>query len=399
VDVTGDGVRELLMGSTVNNEGEHHAGKAVVFSYDRSVGSCEILLHLRDPEQVVYDNLGAALTGTDDIDGDGIPDIAVGEPGDDTRADSAGAVLVFSGLNGQLLRRLTDPAGAGNHRLGRSVADVGDVDGDGIGDLAAGTQYGERVVLFSGADGSVLRTLTDPGGAAGERLGWHIAAVVDLDGDGARDVIAGAPWADVGGVVDAGRAVVLSSAGGPRLAELRNESDAASNHFGWFVAAIGDLSGDGADELMVGVPYENLDTGADAGTFSVFALEAECDGDGVTPFAGDCDDGNDDLWGLPSEARDLWLHDDKQTVEWSPPAEPGTGSTVLYDVLASTYPDEFGTAICLETGMTGTSATDDETLAPDTLRCYLVRAVNGCGPGALGTWGEEGWPREGWCPP
>src|SRR5688572_6875893 len=78
--------------------------------------------------------------------------------------------------------------------LGRSVAALGDVDGDAVPDFAAGapewtgspTPAG-RIVVVSGRDGRIVRTFRNETGAP--NFGAHVAPAGDLDGDGARDIL------------------------------------------------------------------------------------------------------------------------------------------------------------------------------------------------------------------
>jgi len=238
-DITGDGLPELIAGGTLTNVPLHHGGKAIVFS-PAPDGACGVLFTLSDPDLTIYANLGFAAAGLEDASGDGVADIAVGEPGDDHRAASAGSVLIFSGADGSLLARRLDPLGATNNRFGESVAVIPDLNGDLVGDLvvgaprrttSVGTQSGEIIVL-SGADGGVLMRLHDPDGEGGDQFGAVLAVLPDVDGDRVPDIVVGARYADRPGANDAGRAIVFSGADGSRIRTLDDPAGSAGDQLG-----------------------------------------------------------------------------------------------------------------------------------------------------------------------
>jgi hypothetical protein len=404
IDRNGDGVDEILAAAPGSNQHQHHGGLALVFSYDRVADSCEVLFELVDPNLRPYDNFGFSIAGVGDVTGDGTADIVVGVPNDSSLTDAGGAAVVFSGADGSFVERLLDPDGGWRDRLGYSVAGSEDLDGDGWPEILAGVEFGDtpaggdagRILVFSGRERTVVRRLYDPDGAPGDRLGHSLAVVDDHDGDGLPDVLTGARWADVGGVVDAGRAVLLSTgAEGVRIASFDNPAPAASTYFGETVGTAGDLSGDGLPELLAGTPWADGDAGNDTGIVWLLGRESDCDDDGAGPWGGDCDDQDADLWRLPSEVRSVWLHEDKRTMTWGAPADPGQASgTLLYDVIRSDTADDFETAgVCEVTDTPGTTADLPAEPSPGAFHFHLVRAANGCGEGDLGDQGAEAWPR------
>jgi hypothetical protein len=96
------------------------------------------------------DDFGTSLAGLGDVDGDGVPDVAVGAPGDDDGGVDRGALwILFLNADGTVAFEQKISATAGGFggvldapdNFGRSVAALGDLDGDGIPDLAVGAPF------------------------------------------------------------------------------------------------------------------------------------------------------------------------------------------------------------------------------------------------------------------
>lgn len=153
--------------------------------------------------------LGTSVRGLDDLNGDLVPDFAIGTVRDFPSGGSGlfvGSVAIHSGADGAELRRHW---GHDNFEsFGAAVVDTGDIDGDGLGDYAIGAPgdlYGGRVyVHFSSVD--LMMTILESEGAEDEH-GTAIAAMGDHDGDGELALLVTAPYAD-GGVTNGGAAYV-----------------------------------------------------------------------------------------------------------------------------------------------------------------------------------------------
>jgi hypothetical protein len=221
--------------------------------------------------EVAGDQFGASVAANGDPNGDGFADIVVGAQWNDADAPNAGRAYLYWGGPGA--DAVTDvilrPDVVQSRALtGYAVAILGDVDGDGIDDVAVGSPVSRlagRVFVYAGGpsmDGIPDRVL---GGLKSlEFFGAAVTGVGDMNGDGIRDILVGAPWfvplftsatrvgrgylffgkAGGGGVVD----VLIE---GRPIAGFQDELQFATS-----VAAAGDVNGDGYADLLVGQPAD-----------------------------------------------------------------------------------------------------------------------------------------------
>ncbi|MEM8557043.1 MAG: T9SS type A sorting domain-containing protein [Bacteroidota bacterium] len=229
------------------------------------------------------DRFGSAVA-VGDFNNDGFDDVAIGAEGED---DGAGVVHVIYGTASRLDEEdnnfffLTDRTNLA--ALGASAAS-GDFNGDGFDDVAVGMpdydsagriRAGGVLVLFGAASGLtttgalVLTQTGNSGDEANDRFGFSVAAG-DFDGDGRDDLAIGIPGEDLDGPSPgAGAISVRYGTGGGFGAEQVWHQDMADvpgsartgDQFGFALAA-GDFDGNGRDDLAVGVPGSNGNTGA-----------------------------------------------------------------------------------------------------------------------------------------
>ena len=203
--------------------------------------------------QDYYGN-GMAMVG--DVNQDGWSDLLIGAPSQGFAALSqTGYAELRSGKDGTLLRTLRGKTKADHY--GFAVAGVGDLNGDKIPDLAIGiprsffgSQFG-TVELISGKDGTTFLTLKPKVQVKGDEFGTVVASAGDVDKDGVVDLVVGAPFSSKK-TISAGSAYVFSGRTGAQLYVWHG--DAPLDRFGSAVAGLGDINQDGYDDILVGAP-------------------------------------------------------------------------------------------------------------------------------------------------
>jgi hypothetical protein len=309
-DVNGDGYDDVIVGAS--GIAHNYGGAFVVYGgpHDGTVELSEAGLPesvgfmLKAPEQV--DNAGMSVAGGEDVNGDGIDDVVIGDGGYDPTGPvppyNTGAAFVVYGKRGErptvaLGSLASDDEGftifgPENNGYMEDVGMAGDVNGDGIDDVIVGDGgpfYGSpfkgfAAVIYGSADrtGDVAlsRSGLEPAvgfmiesSVNGDGTGAAVGGTGDVNGDGYDDVVIGAPRSSSAGsggnayVVYGGEphgTVTLESSGlapgvgfvvhGPSQGPL--EADTGDS-----VAGGADVNGDGIDDTVIAAPYAGYLTG------------------------------------------------------------------------------------------------------------------------------------------
>ena len=309
-DLDGDGVGDLAVGTPSDDDGGAARG-AVWILFLNTDGTVKTHQKISDTEGGflgILDNVdqfGSSLASLGDLDGDGVDDLAVGAIRDDDGGFNRGALwILFLNADGTVKahQKISNTQGGFTGILddeeffGDSAASVGDLDGDGVTDLAVGAPLdddggddplfadrGAVWMLFlnrdgtvkshqkiSAAEGGFTRTLSD-----GDLFGRSVSSLDDLDGDGVGDLAVGAGGDDEGGVNHGAVWILFLNADGTVKAHQKiNDTQggftgtlAKDDLFGSAGASLGDLDGDSVGDLAVGVGADD-----DGGCFDCGAV-------------------------------------------------------------------------------------------------------------------------------
>lgn len=241
-DVNADGAPDFLIGAP--QDGALMNGALLLYS-----GSSHTVLW--SYKGYNYERTGWSVAGPGDVDGDGVPDLAVGAVQFPTQVTPGnGSVKVFSGASKGVL---WTKVGSFKHALGLRLASIGDVNGDGAGDLLAGTTMQYALVL-DGATGAQLAKLSDAVGNFAEVLG----PAGDVNHDGAPDYLVGA----------VGSYVRLYS--GATHGLLKTWTSLGADSFGSAMSGVGDVNGDGYAEVAIGASGDDT-AGANFGALHIYS--------------------------------------------------------------------------------------------------------------------------------
>ncbi len=245
------------------------------------------------------DEFGSSIANIGDLNDDGVSDIAVGAISDDTGGSSRGAI--------HLMFMSNDSIGAVSHTIkissttvngpvlldasafGSSIANIGDLNGDGISDIAVGAFGDSTVGIFRGAihvmlmnrNGTVSSTMTinsaTPNGptlADLHAFGGSIAGVDDLNGDNIKDILVSSPGSSTIHLLHMNRnGTVSSTMVTSSLTTLGNPDLSGNERFGISLIDIGDLNDDGISDIIAGADIDET-MGSDDGlnTGAIYVL-------------------------------------------------------------------------------------------------------------------------------
>ena len=256
-------------------------------------------IHIRGAEKYAPDGRSAGFIG--DVDGDGRGDLFVQSSATQQIYVVFGDTLLDAYSGGKLIDLDSMALGEDGiviNGMNGNATGIGDVDGDGLHDLAFGNVFAPSYVVFGSAlksertkDGIITATAL-PGSGEGVELStvnrsisftytpMTMAPAGDVDGDGLADLAIGLPTSNAAGLTSGEAFVVLGSAmkaaaatpsGAIDLTQIQiwlqgmRVGGVDSSITGWSVAGLGRIDSDNKGEILVGAPYWDMSGRTDAG--------------------------------------------------------------------------------------------------------------------------------------
>jgi len=307
-DVNGDGIDDILIGDSRFN---NWAGQSYVVFGSKEPWSARInISSLNGGNGFAIDGIhpddhsGASVSGAGDVNGDGMDDILIGASRANNKAGQSYVVFgskepwparmslhILNGANGFILNGVS-----GEIFDSIAVSGAGDINADGIADLIIGStghtinenRRGQSYVIFGSKKmwpSSI--NLADLDGNNGfiimgidlaDRSGSSVSGGGDVNGDGIDDIIIGAPGANgsvgqtyivFGGNKQWPRIINLGDLNGHNGFTINGRAYGSSGNS---VSGVGDMNGDGIDDILIGAP----NIGSSAGqSYVVFGSDAD----------------------------------------------------------------------------------------------------------------------------
>jgi hypothetical protein len=294
-DVNNDDYDDIIIGAFSNGDGGSYAGAAYLIYGQAALYTGTISLADADAEftgEVAGDDAGWSVSSARDINNDGYDDFLISADYNDDGGNSAGAVYLiygqatpYSGTISLSQANAEFIGEAADDRAGWSISSAGDVNNDGYDDILigadsnddGGSDAGAAYIIYGQAtkySGTISLADADAeftGEAAGDSAGWSVSSAGDLNNDGFDDFLIGA-YNNDDAASDAGAAYFIYGqstlyTGTISLADVNAEftGEADGDMAGYAASSVGDVNGDGYDDVLVGAQY-NSDGGDLAGS-------------------------------------------------------------------------------------------------------------------------------------
>lgn len=278
-DVNNDGDPDFAIGAPLSNANASTSGRICIYYGGSSLPST--------PDLIIYgqnsgDQFGFSMAAAGDFDGDGKDDFIVGAPYSNSAALNAGAAYVIYGASGGPSDDLADATllvgEIAEDHFGWSVSGAGNFLGGNEESVAVGAPLNNThggtdagaVYVFEGAvpptnpNSTSDHVLSIGANAPGSSYGWVVKHAGRWDSDSYDDLAVGAPTHNSPGT-SAGRIEIIFGDPNPSTTGDRHITGGnAGDQLGFSLDNLGDFTGNGKDDLIIGAPFL-VDDGSDAG--------------------------------------------------------------------------------------------------------------------------------------
>lgn len=300
-DVNGDGFSDVIVGAMHFDNGEDEEGAAFIYFGSPSGVNPAPAAALESDKPGSW--MGSAVSGAGDLDSDGFGDIIVGAMNYSNGEPEEGALYIYPGSPAgpsQAGMKIVESNQA-DARLGNSVANAGDVNGDGYADIIAGAYAFEdddrgAAFVYSGSyaglntnSGWMIKGIQSYG-----QFGWDVSGAGDVNADGYGDIVIGSQSYDNG---DGAAFVYYGSATGVDMVNftsLFSHNQGMGAGMGTSVSGAGDVDGDGYPDIIIGEPwFVNEQTSVPTGQALLFTGSGSGIQSGPVVLAGNANDAYD----------------------------------------------------------------------------------------------------------
>jgi len=269
-DVNSDGYDDILIGAPEYKGGQTHTGAAYLF-----LGSASGLAATPDWITIYQEadaDYGVAVAAAGDINQDGYDDALVGAGWADVAGNNAGAVYVYLGtaVGLETTSAVTVTMAQPGSGFGMSLSGAGDVNLDGYDDVLVGAPYttvgdvenaGEAYLFLGRNDGLATAPVWQMAGSQkNEQFGTAVSRAGDINQDGYVDILIGAPQHTIADeAVGAAYSFYGRPSGFSTTPDWAVTGDELYSALGTAVSGAGDVNQDGYADVLIGIPYGEVD--------------------------------------------------------------------------------------------------------------------------------------------